>query len=119
MRRPRASMRQIMIAIAVIAALLGIYMHLVRDSLRPSIGFVGSDGSHWSRKIRTRRYLNSTGRSTSQPSTQRRERFSGRNIDNSRRSRQKSRNPAREITTAAASIGRKSCTALSDRSERW
>ena len=51
MRRPRASMRQIMIAIAVIAALLGIYMHLVRDSLRPSIGFVGSDGSHWSRKM--------------------------------------------------------------------
>ena len=51
MRRPRVSMRHIMFAIAAIAALLGIYMHLVRESLWPGIGFVGSDGSHWYRKM--------------------------------------------------------------------
>ncbi len=51
MRRPRVSVRQCVIAIAVISALFGIYMHFVRESLRPSIGFVGADGSHWSRKM--------------------------------------------------------------------
>jgi hypothetical protein len=51
MRRPRLSIRQWMIAIAVMATLFGIYMHLVRESLRPDIGFVGSNGSHWSRSM--------------------------------------------------------------------
>ncbi len=51
MLRPRVSMRQWMIAIAVMATLFGVYMHLVRESTRPSIGFVGRDGSHWSRRM--------------------------------------------------------------------
>jgi len=40
-----------MIVIAVTATLSGICMYFVRELLLPSIGFVGSDGSHWSKRM--------------------------------------------------------------------
>jgi hypothetical protein len=45
------TVRRIMIAIAALAIFFGIYMHAVRESCRPSIGFVGKDGYHWSRRM--------------------------------------------------------------------
>jgi tetratricopeptide (TPR) repeat protein len=51
MRLPRVAVSQCMIGIGVLATLFGIYMYIVRESMRPGIGFVGNNGVHWSRRM--------------------------------------------------------------------
>ena len=51
MRRPRIAVWQSMIGIALLASLLGVYLYIVRESMRPGIGFVGNNGVHWSRTM--------------------------------------------------------------------
>jgi tetratricopeptide (TPR) repeat protein len=51
MRLPRVTVRQYVIAIAVMATFFGIYVFILRESMRPMIGFVGNNGVHWSRKM--------------------------------------------------------------------
>jgi hypothetical protein len=48
----RLSIRHYTIAVAAIAALWGLYLHLVRESMRPSVGSVESDGTFRSRRMR-------------------------------------------------------------------
>jgi hypothetical protein len=47
--RLRITVRRMMVAVAVVAALVGVYLHVLRVGLRPEIGFVGTDGAHGSR----------------------------------------------------------------------
>jgi hypothetical protein len=49
--RVRFTVGRMMVVVLVVATLLGVYLHRLKESLTPETRLVGTDGSHRSRKM--------------------------------------------------------------------